>query len=353
MTGTQIAEVAEKGQGNAQTNIYPELRDIIKDHGLLDRQRAYYWFKMISTLLLFGIGITVLVLIDNTWILMANAAFFAFVFGQSGYVGHDAGHRAVFASKRGNEIVGLSVSSLLMMSKTWWVTVHNQHHTTPNDLELDPHTTLPPFAFSWKTALAKSRFMQVVVRYQAFYFVPILLLEGLNIRIASVRFLLKQGNSRTVWTESILMGIHFFVYFGVLFYFLTPWQVLGFFLIHQGLFGLYYGMVFAPNHKGMLILDKDNRLDFLRTQVLTTRNVKPGFIADFMYGGLNYQIEHHLFPLMPRNNLGKARKIIKPFCAKYGVPYYETGTLRSYKEILGFLKEAPRRPRDIAVVAAD
>ena len=129
----------------------------------------------------------------------------------------------------------------------------------------------------------------------------------------------------------------FLLYFGLLFYFLNPWQVLAFALVHQGLFGLYYGVVFAPNHKGMLTIDKDNPMDFLHTQVLTTRNVKPGLIADFWYGGLNHQIEHHLFPMMPRNNLGEARKIIKAFCQQHDISYYETSTSRSYWEILSFL----------------
>jgi len=120
---------------------------------------------------------------------------------------------------------------------------------------------------------------------------------------------------------------------------LSPLQALGFFLVHQLLFGLYYGTVFAPNHKGMLIIDEDNPLDFLRTQVLTTRNVKPGLVADFWYGGLNYQIEHHLFPLMPRKNFGKARNIVKTFCLERDISYYETGTYQSYKEILSYMHQ--------------
>ena len=113
--------------------------------------------------------------------------------------------------------------------------------------------------------------------------------------------------------------------------------MLGFVLVHQALFGLYYGLVFAPNHKGMLIIDKNNPLDYLRTQVLTTRNVKPGLINDFCFGGLNYQIEHHLFPLMPRNKLGEARKIIKAFCQARDISYHETGAFQSYREILTYL----------------
>jgi fatty acid desaturase len=151
--------------------------------------------------------------------------------------------------------------------------------------------------------------MRFVVGYQAFYFVPLLLLEGLGIRLASIQFMVRRQKAKYLLFEPLLMILHFILYFGLLVYFLSPWQVLGFVLVHQGPFGLYYGLVFAPNHKGMLILDKNNPLDFLRTQVLTTRNVKPGFITDFWYGGLNYQIEHHLFPLMPPASWARLEKL--------------------------------------------
>jgi fatty acid desaturase len=336
---TQKPEEAEEMVNTSRTNHYPELRRVIKEQGLLDKQPAYYYSKILSTLALLALSITLLVVVDNFWLQLANAAFLAFVFGQLGYLGHDAGHRGVFRSIRGNEIIGLSVSFLVGLSRTWWITQHNQHHSTPNDLELDPHTSLPLLAFSQESALGKSRLMRFVVGYQAFYFVPLLLLEGLGIRLASVQFMWRRRKARYLVAEPLLMGLHFLLYFGLLFYFLSPWQVLGFVLVHQGLFGLYYGLVFAPNHKGMLILDKNNPLDFLRTQVLTTRNVKPGPITDFWYGGLNYQIEHHLFPLMPRNNLGEARKIIKAFCLQHDISYYETGALKSYWEILAHLHQ--------------
>lgn len=337
MLGTQNSELAAETANNSRSNPYPELRRIIKDQGLLDKQPAYYSFKIVTTMALLALSIALLVVLENTWLLLANAAFLAFVFSQIGYIGHDAGHRSVLRSTRGNEIIGLAVSFLIGLSRSWWITAHNRHHSTPNDLAKDPHTLLPPLAFSQDSALAKSRFMRLIVGYQAFYFVPLLFLEGLGLRLASTQFLLSQRKAKYLLFEPLLLGLHFLVYFGLLFYFLSPWQVLGFFLVHQGLFGLYYGTVFAPNHKGMLILDQDKPLDFLRTQVLTTRNVKPGLIADFWYGGLNYQIEHHLFPLMPRNNFGKARKIIKAFCQQHDVSYYETGTFRSYREVLSHL----------------
>ena len=111
--------------------------------------------------------------------------------------------------------------------------------------------------------------------------------------------------------------------------------------------GIYMGSVFAPNHKGMPMLDKDTELDFLHQQVLTARDVQGSPLADFWYGGLNYQIEHHLFPNMPRNNLKKSQPIVRSFLKEKGIPYHETGVWQSHKDILGFLHEvsAPLRQK--------
>jgi fatty acid desaturase len=103
--------------------------------------------------------------------------------------------------------------------------------------------------------------------------------------------------------------------------------------------------VFAPNHKGMEILDSESRLDFVRRQVLTSRDVTAGPLTDFWYGGLNYQIEHHLFPSMPRNKLKEAQVIVRAFCEERGIPYRETGAMQSNREILQYLHQvsAPLR----------
>jgi fatty acid desaturase len=122
-----------------------------------------------------------------------------------------------------------------------------------------------------------------------------------------------------------------------------------FIFLQQALFGLYMASVFAPNHKGMLIIRKDEVIDFLRLQVLTARNVRAHPITDFWYGGLNYQIEHHLFPSMARNQLREAQKIIRQFCDDLEISYHETSMFRSYVEILEYLHEvsAPLRQKKL------
>jgi fatty acid desaturase len=121
------------------------------------------------------------------------------------------------------------------------------------------------------------------------------------------------------------------------FYLLGFWPALLFVIVNKAAFGLYMALVFAPNHKGMPVLSASDELDFMRQQILTARNVRPGLITDYLYGGLNYQIEHHLFPAMPRNRLGEASEIVRAMCQRYGIEYYETSWLQSYKEIINHM----------------
>ena len=342
---------SEEQAQRAQASEFAQLKRLIDEQGLLDKQPAYYTYKILLTLGMLGLGFALLFLLDNFGLQILVSVFLAFAYCQVGFVGHDAGHQAIFKSTRLNFVAGLAVNFLISLSRTWWVKQHNQHHRYPNDIERDPHIGLDVLAFSEEAALKKQGFLRFIIRYQASYFLPLALLECIGIRLAGVQYLARTRNGKAFFVESALMGLHFGLYFGLLFYLFSPLQVLAFAMVHQVLFGLYFALVFAPNHKGMLIPDRDNPLDYLDNQVLTTRNVKPNPFVDFWYGGLNYQIEHHLFPTMSRNNLGKARKIIKPFCEQHGILYTQTGTLRSFQEILSYLHRvsAPLRSRHAAV----
>jgi fatty acid desaturase len=147
--------------------------------------------------------------------------------------------------------------------------------------------------------------------------------------------------------EVVLLVVHAVVYIGVLVFLLGPWLALLVIVLHKATGGFYLASVFAPNHKGMPQMDDSVKLDFLRTQVLTARNVRSGAATDLWYGSLNYQIEHHLFPSMPRNRVRAAHRIVRAFCGDVGVPYYETSMLQSYRELLSFLHEVGRPLRGV------
>src|SRR5690606_19409687 len=95
--------------------------------------------------------------------------------------------------------------------------------------------------------------------------------------------------------------------------------------LQSAVLGICLGASFAPNHKGMPIVPPDARIDFLRRQVLMSRNVRGSRLVDAAMGGLNYQIEHHLFPSAPRPNLKRLRPLVRAHCARHDVPYTEVG----------------------------
>ena len=88
------------------------------------------------------------------------------------------------------------------------------------------------------------------------------------------------------------------------------------------------------------------KVDFLRRQVLMSRNIRGGRFIDFAMGGLNYQIEHHLFPSMPRPNLKRAQAMVRAHCAEQGVTYTETTLLKSYGIVVRYLNAVGLRARD-------
>jgi fatty acid desaturase len=135
-------------------------------------------------------------------------------------------------------------------------------------------------------------------------------------------------------------------YVAVLLLVLPPGMALAFFVVQMGVFGVCLGGAFAPNHKGMPIVPRTMKIDFLRRQVLMSRNVRGGLFVDFALGGLNYQIEHHLFPSMPRPNLKLVQPLVREYCARHGIGYTEVGLLTSYGIVVGYLNNVGLRARD-------
>ena len=327
---------------------YLELKRRITKAGLLERQYGYYAWKIPSVVAMVATSVAVLVIFSGTlWVQMINAAFLALTFTNLGFLGHDSGHRQIFKKVRHNDWVLLTVGFLTGMTPSWWQSKHNTHHRAPNQLEIDTDIEVSLIAFTQEQAMAMRGIGRVTVRYQAFLFYPMLMLTALSLLFGGMVYQIRKERMRYPFTEPILVVAGVATYLAVILFFLGPWYGAAFIAVHRALGGIYMGSVFAPNHKGMPVLDNDTDMDFLHQQVLTARNVHGSPLADYWYGGLNYQIEHHLFPNMPRNNLKKAQPIVRSFCKEKGIPYYETGVWQSHVEIITFLHEvsAPLRQK--------
>ncbi|WP_406079400.1 fatty acid desaturase family protein [Micromonospora sp. NBC_00858] len=331
---------------------YADLSRQVRAAGLLDRRPGYYALRIGLVVGSFA-GLWVLFArLGESWWQLAVAVALAVVIAQAGFIGHDAGHRQIARSRRANDLIGIVHGNLLTgISYGWWVDKHNRHHAHPNTEGKDPDISVAPLSFTTDQARRRRGLAALFVRHQAFLFFPLLLLEGLHLHAISLRAVFSPRRLARRPAEAGLLALHLGGYLAAVFLVLSPAQAVVFIVVNQGLLGLYLGCSFAPNHKGMPILGADDNLDYLRRQVLTSRNVRGGRLLDAALGGLNYQIEHHLFPSMPCPNLGRARPLIQRFCAEHDISYHETSLGRSWAEGLRHLQDvgSPEPRTDAAV----
>ncbi len=308
--------------------------------GLMRRRTGYYTLRITLVATLYTLGWAAFLVVGESWWSLAVAGYLALVFGQTALVAHDVAHRQVFRRRRASDRVGRIAGNLgIGMGYGWWQDKHTRHHANPNHEELDPDVVPDLLVWTQDQARTARGLPRLIGRSQAALFFPLLALEGFNLHVSGVRALRNRSVKRR-GVEGTMLFAHFGLYLTALFLVLPPSMALLFLAVHQCLFGLYLGSIFAPNHKGMPTITGTSRPDFLRRQVLTSRNVRGGWFTDIALGGLNHQIEHHLFPSMPSPQLRKAQPIVRQYCAEAGVEYLETGLLTSYRQALGSLHRA-------------
>jgi fatty acid desaturase len=315
---------------------FAELSRRVRHAGLLDRRPRYYAARLTVVAALLTGGWAAFFSIGSSWWTLAVAAFLAVASAQVALVAHDLAHRQVFRTARPSEIAGLLAGNLgIGMSYGWWMDKHTRHHANPNHDDLDPDVAPDVLVWAADAAHGRRGVRGFITRHQAGLFLPLLTLLGVNLKVSSVRALLRPGTVKRRGLEAALLALHCAAYLCAVAIVLTPLQAVAFVLVHQALFGVYLGLTFAPNHKGMP--HPTGSEDFLRKQVLTSRNVRGGRLIDAALGGLNYQIEHHLFPAMPTPNLRRAQPVVAAYCAEIGVDYEMTGLLESYRQGLRHL----------------
>jgi fatty acid desaturase len=322
---------------------FAELNRRINRERLLERRPAYYAVRMtVVSLILLG-GWAAFFLIGASWWSIAIAVVLAVAYAQVALVAHDLAHRQVFRTNRPSALAGRIAGNVgIGMSYGYWMDKHTKHHNNPNHDDLDPDVAPEVLIWATESAWGRRGLKGFITRHQAGMFFPLLTLLGIDLRVSSVKALL-HGTMKNRGIEAGLLIGHAVFYLGALLLVLSPLQALVFFVVHQALFGVYLGMTFAPNHKGMP--HPTGTEDYLRKQVVTSRNVTGGWLTNAALGGLNYQIEHHLFPGMPSPNLSKAQPIVQQYCAEVGVSYEQTSLIESYRQALRYLHEvgAPLR----------
>ncbi|WP_182113221.1 MULTISPECIES: acyl-CoA desaturase [unclassified Actinotalea] len=327
---------------------FTALTRTVQDAGLMRRRYGYYWTKFALLTLALGACVTALVLLGDSWWQLLVAAGLAVVLGQVMFLGHDAAHRQIFKSGRWNDWASLVLANLYAgMSYGWWQHKHSRHHAKPNQVGADPDIAPDVILFHNEDRTEPVTGLRAWFHArQGWLFFPLLLLEGLNLHLAGLKTIFGRGEVKRRPVEIAFVTLRLGGYLGLVFWALPVGMAFAFVGVQVALFGLYMGAVFAPNHKGMPIVPKNSRIDFLSRQVLMSRNVRGGRFTDWFMGGLNYQVEHHLFPSMARPHLRRVQPIVREFCESRGIRYTETSLAQSYAIVIAYLNRVGLQARD-------
>lgn len=331
----------------AATGSYHELAAAVREAGLLERTPRFYVGLLTGLGVALAALLTALVVIGPSWWQLLVAAGLGVVLTQVAFVSHEASHRQVLRTGPANDRLGRVLANAVVgISHSWWTTKHNRHHANPNRRGKDPDIERDTISFLPEDAAQQSGFMGALTRRQGWLFFPLLTLEGLNLHVVSIRSALASAPSRARTTELVLMAVRLVGYVALVVWQLPLGMAAAFLGVQLAVFGVYMGASFAPNHKGMAIVPAESRLDFLSKQVLTSRNISGGRWVTALMGGLDAQIEHHLFPSMPRPHLARARELVREHCARVGMPYTQTTLVESYRRVVEYLNEVGLQARD-------
>ena len=179
---------------------------------------------------------------------------------------------------------------LVGISYGWWKSKHTRHHANPNKDGADPDIALSAVAFTPERANRhRSPLLRWLVARQGWYFFPLLLLEGASLHWDGIRRVFSAAKVERRWFEMSFLAVRIGGLVTVAFLVLSPGKALAFLAIELAVFGFYMGFSFAPNHIGMPLVSPRLKLDFLRRQVLMSRNIRGGTWMSIFMGGLNYQ----------------------------------------------------------------
>ncbi|WP_422117156.1 fatty acid desaturase family protein [Brachybacterium sp. UNK5269] len=352
---TTAAPRAARARGSNPNRDYFELMERVKDAGLMGRRVGTYMLRTAVLLLAFAGAFALMFTLGDSWWQLAVAALFGVLFTQAAFLGHDAAHQQVFATGRRNEWFSRILGNLVVgLSIAWWTGKHNKHHAFPNTIGKDGDIAGGVLVFVPGDEKDRTGFMGWLAKRQGWAFIPMLSLFAFVLHYEAVSILFRKGRVKHRWAEGIMVAIRLIGFPLAVFAAMSPAYALGFLATQLMVFGVYMGGSFAPNHKGMPLLPQDVEVDFLRRQVLTSRNVTGGPLMNLAMGGLDLQIEHHLFPRMPSSNLRRVQPIVKQFCAEKNVVYTETNLIKSYGIIIRYLNRVGlgyADPMDCPVVA--
>jgi len=335
----RVLRTGDRGVANPM-NEFAALMRTIRESGLLRRRRGFYIavFCAITVAMItawFGFAA-----LQGTWFILLIAGALGILFTQYAFITHELAHRQVFESGKTNDFLGRIMADLVVgISYSWWMSKHSRHHANPNIVDKDPDIETDFIIFQQDKAEGLAGISKFMAHRQGYLFFPVLIFEGLNLHRHAFMTVFSKGAVDKRALEIVLLLVRNISYVAIVFAFLPLGMAFAFLGVQLAVFGVYMGASFAPNHKGMPILPRDSKVDFLRRQVLTSRNIRSGHFMNHFMGGLNYQVEHHLFPTMPRPHLKRAGEIVREYCESRGILYTEVSLLTSYRIVIRYLNQ--------------
>lgn len=261
----------------------------------------------------------------------------SFLSVQAGFLAHEAGHGAITRSRRLARCIGQVFNTLLTaLCCSYFQHIHRAHHPHCNDRLRDPDMQSGIFSMYRESAYAKQGFGKLVSRHQAYLIWILVCLQGFSLKVDSFNFL--RRNPRATHADQGMLVLHCALWFGAPVLLLGFWTALLNYTLITLLDGPYLGAIFLVNHIGTRVVEPGVSPTFFVQELSTTRNLGTSRIHDFLFGGLNNHIEHHLFPSMPTARLRDARHITRAFCRRHGLSYREMTWFAAAREVFAHFK---------------
>jgi fatty acid desaturase len=331
-----------------------ELRGELRDAGLFEHCELRSWMKL--GVLVGGVAACLVTMATfGAWTALFAIPIGAVFATAAAMVAHEGSHRSFSASPARNAVMVYLVFPLFTgLGSLYWRNKHDRlHHGHPNVEGVDPDIMPFPFVSSRGDHEKCGRKQRWFVRnLQRYAFWPMSTLLAVGMRRSSFLYLVRYPRQHGVtvpWCiEAACMTAHYVLWLVVPVFFFGPIVPL---LVYSGIWGLVGVMltlVFAPAHIGLPVVVEPHH-DW-QHQLETTRNLEMPRFFSYFFIGLDYQVEHHLFPKIPHQRLPQAAAITARWCKKNGIPYQSVPYLYALKDSAHFMADAWSRDAENAVL---